>query len=127
MHQFGHAATLPRACFKPLLFFALASLLTCGSAAAELLRNDGWETEESAAFQGGFVSGEIGAARLVPTEACPCNLETVELLLDFEGQQLLLLKGLPDPEQQDHLTPVVDQRALQLSCHHFKFRFLFHM
>jgi hypothetical protein len=49
-------------------------------AQTEVLQNDGWSSGQSVAFQGGFVSGEIGAVRLVPTVACPCQVEKVSLL-----------------------------------------------
>ena len=52
-------------------------LVDCGS---NILRNDGWEDGAAAYFQGGFVAGEIGAVRLVPTDPCPCDLSRVELL-----------------------------------------------
>src|SRR5262245_30872704 len=44
------------------------------------LQNDGWSSGQGAAFQGGFASGEIGAVRLVPTIACPCQVEKISLL-----------------------------------------------
>jgi len=47
--------------------------------ATELI-NDGWSDDEPAVFQGGFVSGEIGAARFVPAGPCPCFVSQVTLL-----------------------------------------------
>ena len=35
---------------------------------------------QPAVFQGGFVSGEIGAARFVPAGPCPCFVSQVTLL-----------------------------------------------
>jgi len=47
--------------------------------ATELI-NDGWSDGEPAVFQGGFDSGEIGAARFVPAGPCPCFVSQVTLL-----------------------------------------------
>jgi hypothetical protein len=44
------------------------------------LRNDGWFTGETAGFQGGFVPGEIAAARIVPSDPSPAPLARVRLL-----------------------------------------------
>ena len=49
-------------------------------AQVEELQNDAWSSGQGAAFQGGFAAGEIGAVRLVPTIACPCQVEKVSLL-----------------------------------------------
>jgi hypothetical protein len=49
-------------------------------AQVEELQNDGWSSGQGAAFQGGFATEEIGAVRLVPTIACPCQVEKVSLL-----------------------------------------------
>ncbi|MCA9756423.1 MAG: T9SS type A sorting domain-containing protein [Candidatus Eisenbacteria bacterium] len=77
--------------FGALLAFASLVLLT-SPAAAELLLNDGWSDGQNAAFQGGFVAGEIGAVRLVPTEV-PADLQTVDLLFGGStGQRTVTLK-----------------------------------
>ncbi len=44
------------------------------------LINDGFVSGGPATFQGGFISGEIGAARFVPDIPCPCVLTRVTLL-----------------------------------------------
>jgi hypothetical protein len=49
-------------------------------AQTEELQNDGWSSGQGAAFQGGFANGEIGAVRLVPSIACPCQVQKVSLL-----------------------------------------------
>ena len=49
-------------------------------ASATELVNDGWSDGQPAVFQGGFVSGEIGAARFVPAGPCPCFVSQVTLL-----------------------------------------------
>ena len=49
-------------------------------AQTEELQNDGWSSGQGAAFQGGFAIGEIGAVRLVPSIACPCQVQKVSLL-----------------------------------------------
>jgi len=59
----------------PLLFFAGGA-----SAAVEELRLDGFETGQTAFFQSGFVTGEVGAVRLTPTLACPCQVLQVTVL-----------------------------------------------
>ncbi len=72
---------------------AFLLLFAFSGASAEILRNDGWEDGQNAGFQGGFVAGEIGAVRLVPTEACPCALNTVDLLFGGgAGQQTVTLR-----------------------------------
>jgi len=69
--------------------WALAVAWTLGSspsrAQSEDLQNDGWSSGQSVAFQSGFASGEIGAVRLVPTIACPCEVENVTLLFGGAG------------------------------------------
>jgi hypothetical protein len=72
----------------------LACLLLLGSSAAaqqEELRNDGFDPGEAVSFQAGFVDGEIGAVRLVPTLACPCRLENVSLLFGGAGDTLAVI------------------------------------
>lgn len=44
------------------------------------VRNDGFEPGQSAGFQSGFVAGETGAARLVPTGTFPQQLGAVRFL-----------------------------------------------
>jgi hypothetical protein len=62
--------------------FTVAALLLLASAAAaqQELRNDGWSSGQAAAFQQGFVAGEIAAVRLVPSGACPCPVSRVRFL-----------------------------------------------
>ena len=55
-------------------------LLASAPASAIELSNDGWEDGQPAVFQGGFVSGEIGAARFIPAGPCPCFVRQVTLL-----------------------------------------------
>jgi hypothetical protein len=45
-----------------------------------LLANDGWVSGELAAYQAGFVPGEIAAVRLVPDGPCPCPIDEVRFL-----------------------------------------------
>ena len=66
--------------WQNLIFsLALLFLFPTPASATELI-NDGWSDGEPAVFQGGFVSGEIGAARFVPTGPCPCFVSQVTLL-----------------------------------------------
>ena len=65
----------------PWMLFGAALLIVSGQARAdEELRNDGFESGDVAAFQQGFVAGEIGASRLTATISCPCSLQHVDLL-----------------------------------------------
>jgi hypothetical protein len=66
------------------LAVAALGLLAPAAAAQEELRNDGWSSGQLAAFQQGFVAGEIAAVRLVPSGPCPCPLSSVRFL--FGGQ-----------------------------------------
>jgi hypothetical protein len=59
-----------------IVFFLIFS---CPAHATELV-NDGWTDGQPAVFQGGFVSGEIAAARFVPAGPCPCFVRQVTLL-----------------------------------------------
>lgn len=47
--------------------------------ATELI-NDGWSDGQTAVFQAGFVSGEIGAARFTPAGPCPCFVRQITFL-----------------------------------------------
>lgn len=58
------------------------------AAQTEELRNDGFESGLPVSFQAGFVEGEIGAVRLVPTLSCPCRVENVTLLFGGAGDTL---------------------------------------
>jgi hypothetical protein len=58
----------------------LAALLLTLPATAEVLRNDGWEDGHALSFQGGFVAGETGAVRLVPTVPGTWPLQNVQLM-----------------------------------------------
>lgn len=61
--------------------------LHAGVAIADVeLRNDGFESGDAAGFQGGFVAGEIGAARFVAPEAGRTLLK-VQLLYGPDGPQ----------------------------------------
>jgi len=53
--------------------------LAAHAASADELANDGYVEGGSAAFQGGFVAGEIGAVRLVPAQG-PVTVERVRFL-----------------------------------------------
>jgi hypothetical protein len=71
-------------------------------AQAAVLQNDGWSSGQPAFFQSGFVAGEIGAVRLVPTIACPCRVEKVSLL--FGGStatQTVSIQFWDDPGGSD--------------------------
>ncbi|NNF17106.1 MAG: hypothetical protein HKN70_10185 [Gammaproteobacteria bacterium] len=48
--------------------------------AQETLQNDGFASGATVTFQGGFVAGEMAAARFVPQIGCPCIIETISLL-----------------------------------------------
>jgi hypothetical protein len=58
----------------------LASVLLCASAAwaQTELKNDSFVDGQTAAFQGGFVVGEMAASRFVPTG--PCTITKIQLL-----------------------------------------------
>jgi hypothetical protein len=73
-HFFGAAG--------PVTAVLLLWLFISGSptANATVLINDGWSDGQSAAFQGGFVAGEIGAARFSPAGPCPCFVRQITLL-----------------------------------------------
>ncbi|MDO9170828.1 MAG: FlgD immunoglobulin-like domain containing protein, partial [bacterium] len=59
----------------------------------DLLRNDGWSQGAPAAFQGGFVVGEIAAARFIPANADSWDVESIQLLYGgATTQQTLTLK-----------------------------------
>src|SRR5262245_59944077 len=45
-----------------------------------ILKNDGFVDGQAVGFQGGFITGEIGASRLVPTGTGPWNVNRVQLL-----------------------------------------------
>ncbi len=57
-----------------------ATMCSDSRARSEELQNDGWSSGATAFFQGGFETGEIGAVRLVPAIACPCEVEKITLL-----------------------------------------------
>jgi hypothetical protein len=100
-----YLSRIPRL-LAPLVLAVVLALLAQAPASAEVLRNDGWEDGENAGFQGGFVAGEIGAARLVPTESCPCALNTVELLFGgTTGQQTVTLRIWDDSNLTDNPGP----------------------
>ncbi len=63
-----------------------------GFTPAEELINDGWDSGQSASFQGGFVSGEIGAVRLVPSISGTFPLQNIQLLFggDTTAQNIIL-------------------------------------
>ncbi len=67
---------------RSLVFAATLALLAAlaSPAAAELLQLDGWDANDVAVFQGGFVAGETAAVRLVPTGPCPCQVDEVRFL-----------------------------------------------
>ena len=60
-----------------VLVFAVTS--ACFSETVEV-RNDGWVPAGTAAFQSGFVSGEIAAVRLSPAGPFPCTVSGVRFL-----------------------------------------------
>jgi hypothetical protein len=66
----------PLALLTGLLFFCIA-LRTVQ--ATELI-NDGFMEGDAALFMGGFVAGEMGAARFQPAGPCPCFLSQVSFL-----------------------------------------------
>ena len=76
-----------------IIAFTIAAALTPGANAVdETLQNDGFFSGALANFQGGFVVGEIAAARFVPQGSCPCLLTGVTLL--FGGSSSTREMGL---------------------------------
>ncbi len=65
---------------RSMIFALLLLFLFSSPASATELINDGWSDGQPAVFQGGFVIGEIGAARFVPAGPCPCFITQVTLL-----------------------------------------------
>jgi hypothetical protein len=84
---------------------ALVLTATLGSASraqSEELQNDGWSSGEAAFFQAGFQTGEIGAVRLVPTIACPCEVEKVTLLFGGDpSTKMVAVQFWEDPGDTD--------------------------
>ena len=73
--------------------FTIATALAPGANAVdETLQNDGFFSGALANFQGGFIAGEIAAARFVPQGSCPCLLTGVTLL--FGGSSSTQEMGL---------------------------------
>jgi hypothetical protein len=66
------------------------------AAQTEELRNDGFQSGQPVSFQAGFVEGEIGAVRLVPTLPCPCRVESVSLLFGGAGDTVPVLLHIWD-------------------------------
>lgn len=64
---------------------ALAACLSPAFAQETLLQNDGFVDGQSAGFQGGFVAGESGSVRLVPSGPFPVALTRVLLLFGGSG------------------------------------------
>ncbi len=64
----------------PLILLITLLIAIPATAFAEELRNDGWENGGSLSFQGGFISGEIGAVRLVPSVPGSWPLQNVQLM-----------------------------------------------
>ena len=58
----------------------ILGVLVAAPIVAETLVNDGWESGDAAAFQGGFATDEIAASRLVPTSPCPCQVSSILVL-----------------------------------------------
>jgi hypothetical protein len=85
------------------LALILAALGSATSRApSEELQNDGWSSGQTAAFQSGFVTGEIGAVRLVPTVACPCQVEKITLLFGgAPSTQMVAVQFWDDPGTSD--------------------------
>src|SRR5262245_66552994 len=71
-------------------------LATAVTAQTEELRNDGFASGQPVSFQAGFIEGEIGAVRLVPTLSCPCRVESVSLLFGGAGGTLPVLVHIWD-------------------------------
>jgi len=63
-------------CIISIVILAIFS----SSAFAEELKNDGWSTGQALGFQAGFVAGEIGAVRLVPTIPGAQTLLNIQLM-----------------------------------------------
>jgi hypothetical protein len=79
---------------------AVAEAVCVGPALAQIedLQNDGWSSGQGAAFQSGFAAGEIGAVRLVPTIACPCQVEKISLLFGgATSTQMVSIQLWDDP------------------------------
>jgi len=65
---------------RRFIALTLCAIALRAGAADTLLQNDGFTAGGSAVFQGGFVSGEIGAVRLVPPGPFPMQLKKVQFL-----------------------------------------------
>jgi hypothetical protein len=64
-----------------VLAASLAIAATTPALAQEtILKNDGFVDGQAVGFQGGFITGEIGASRLVPTGTGPWTVNRVQLL-----------------------------------------------
>jgi len=67
-----------------VLFTVAASLAIAATTPAlaqeTILKNDGFVDGQAVGFQGGFITGEIGASRLVPTGTGPWTVNRVQLL-----------------------------------------------
>lgn len=72
--------------------FAAGAVLTslAASATPQTLQNDGFVDGAPASFQAGFITTEIGAARFVPTIACPCVIESVTVLFGGNTESRLM-------------------------------------
>jgi hypothetical protein len=80
------------------------------------LANDGWIDGQTAAFQGGFVPGEIAAARLVPPGPCPCRLDAVRFLFGgASGTHDVILHVWDDSPGTDAPGPELYTKTLELT------------
>ncbi len=73
------------------LFPAFLLLLTSGVSYADtILQNDGYTSGANVGFQGGFVTGEIGASRFLLPGSNPVQLKSVILLLGGASTQVTI-------------------------------------
>ena len=83
-----------------LVSLALAGALmgaTIPAAAHDVtLQNDGYSSGQNAAFQGGFVSGEIGAVRLSPPGPFPMQITQVLFLFGGAAGQVQVMLRIYD-------------------------------
>ena len=80
-------------CRNPgILCLILALCAPAAFAVEETLQNDNFVSGAAATFQGGFVPGEIAAARFEPQIACPCVVETLTVL--FGGSPGVEIMGI---------------------------------
>ncbi|MFK7888481.1 MAG: thrombospondin type 3 repeat-containing protein [Gammaproteobacteria bacterium] len=68
------------------------SVLWSAGAHGETLQSDGFVSGQAANFQGGFIVGEMAAARFSPTIPCPCSIDSLTVL--FGGNTDTVTMGI---------------------------------